>query len=262
MAACTPRRTHSAIHGSDGSCATGGSAQPSRPSARRRGRGGDRDRLRDRARPEPRRDRPAPRRLRGAQLRTRPDGRAGHRRRRRPTASRSSSSWPASPVTPTAGSPRLGQDAVRQGGDGPPAGATSGRPVALARAHPPRRDLAERRLRRAPHLGRPHRLRPVRPPPEAARHRARARRRADQHLARLQRHGRRQLVPRPRRSTSSTSPIPSPAPTCAARSCPTGLPEQFWRFDLGFLRWYWHSGYQADFVSDDDLERIAERQSS
>jgi N,N-dimethylformamidase beta subunit-like, C-terminal len=38
---------------------------------------------------------------------------------------------------------------------------------------------------------------------------------------------------------------------------PTGLPEQFWRFDLGFLRWYWRSGYRADFVSDDDLERIS-----
>ena len=37
---------------------------------------------------------------------------------------------------------------------------------------------------------------------------------------------------------------------------PAGLPEQFWRFDLGFLRWYWHSGYRADFVSDDDLERL------
>jgi N,N-dimethylformamidase beta subunit-like protein len=38
---------------------------------------------------------------------------------------------------------------------------------------------------------------------------------------------------------------------------PAGLPEQFSRFDLGFLRWYWHSGYRADFVSDDDLERVA-----
>jgi hypothetical protein len=38
---------------------------------------------------------------------------------------------------------------------------------------------------------------------------------------------------------------------------PTGLPEQFWRFDLGFLRWYWRSGYRADFVSDDDLERLS-----
>jgi hypothetical protein len=41
---------------------------------------------------------------------------------------------------------------------------------------------------------------------------------------------------------------------------PTGLPEQFWRFDLGFLRWYWRSGYRADFVSDDDLERISRAQ--
>jgi hypothetical protein len=38
---------------------------------------------------------------------------------------------------------------------------------------------------------------------------------------------------------------------------PAGLPEQFSRFDLGFLRWYWHSGYQADFISDDDLEHIS-----
>jgi hypothetical protein len=37
---------------------------------------------------------------------------------------------------------------------------------------------------------------------------------------------------------------------------PTGLPEQFWRFDLGFLRWYWQSGYRADFVSDDDLQHL------
>jgi hypothetical protein len=38
---------------------------------------------------------------------------------------------------------------------------------------------------------------------------------------------------------------------------PAGLPEQFSRFDLGFLRWYWRSGYRADFISDDDLERIS-----
>jgi hypothetical protein len=38
---------------------------------------------------------------------------------------------------------------------------------------------------------------------------------------------------------------------------PAGLPEQFQRFDVGFLRWYWHSGYQADFVSDDDLEHLS-----
>jgi hypothetical protein len=38
---------------------------------------------------------------------------------------------------------------------------------------------------------------------------------------------------------------------------PAGLPEQFSRFDLGFLRWYWRSDYRADFISDDDLERIS-----
>ena len=36
---------------------------------------------------------------------------------------------------------------------------------------------------------------------------------------------------------------------------PKGLPDQFFRLDLGFLRWYWRSCYRADFVSDDDLER-------
>ena len=36
-----------------------------------------------------------------------------------------------------------------------------------------------------------------------------------------------------------------------------GLPHQFSRYDLGFLRWYWHSGYRADFFSDDDLERVS-----
>ena len=38
---------------------------------------------------------------------------------------------------------------------------------------------------------------------------------------------------------------------------PAGLPKQFQRFDVGFLRWYWKSGYRADFISDDDLERIS-----
>jgi N,N-dimethylformamidase beta subunit-like protein len=38
---------------------------------------------------------------------------------------------------------------------------------------------------------------------------------------------------------------------------PAGLPEQFSHYDLGFLRWYWHSGYRADFISDDDLERVS-----
>lgn len=35
----------------------------------------------------------------------------------------------------------------------------------------------------------------------------------------------------------------------------TGLPRQFF-LDLGFLRWYWLSGFKADFISDDDLERV------
>jgi len=43
----------------------------------------------------------------------------------------------------------------------------------------------------------------------------------------------------------------------SGKHVPAGLPEQFQRFDLGFLRWYWHSGYTADFISDDDLERVA-----
>jgi hypothetical protein len=38
---------------------------------------------------------------------------------------------------------------------------------------------------------------------------------------------------------------------------PAGLPDQFSRYDLGFLRWYWHSGYRADFFSDDDLEHLS-----
>jgi N,N-dimethylformamidase beta subunit-like protein len=41
------------------------------------------------------------------------------------------------------------------------------------------------------------------------------------------------------------------------KTVPTGLPEQFQRFDVGLLRWYWHSGFRADFISDDDLERIS-----
>ena len=35
-----------------------------------------------------------------------------------------------------------------------------------------------------------------------------------------------------------------------------GLPDQFFHLDLGFLRWYWHTCFRADFVSDDDLERV------
>jgi len=37
---------------------------------------------------------------------------------------------------------------------------------------------------------------------------------------------------------------------------PAGLPKQFKVLDVGFLRWYWKSGYRADFFSDDDLENI------
>lgn len=37
-----------------------------------------------------------------------------------------------------------------------------------------------------------------------------------------------------------------------------GLPSQFTAYCLGFLRWYWASGFRADFVSDDDLERMGE----
>jgi hypothetical protein len=41
---------------------------------------------------------------------------------------------------------------------------------------------------------------------------------------------------------------------------PKGLPDQFFRLDLGFLRWYWRSCFRADFVSDDDLEHVARAQ--
>ena len=43
----------------------------------------------------------------------------------------------------------------------------------------------------------------------------------------------------------------------SGKRVPAGLPQQFLRYDLGFLRWYWHSGFRADFVSDDDLERLS-----
>ena len=38
---------------------------------------------------------------------------------------------------------------------------------------------------------------------------------------------------------------------------PAGLPQQFSHYDLGFLRWYWRSGFKADFVADDDLEHLS-----
>jgi hypothetical protein len=41
----------------------------------------------------------------------------------------------------------------------------------------------------------------------------------------------------------------------SGRRVVTGLPQQFF-LDLGFLRWYWGSGFKADFVSDDDLEQV------
>jgi hypothetical protein len=40
------------------------------------------------------------------------------------------------------------------------------------------------------------------------------------------------------------------------RPVPAGLPKQFKVLDCGLLRWYWQSGYRADFFSDDDLENI------
>jgi hypothetical protein len=44
--------------------------------------------------------------------------------------------------------------------------------------------------------------------------------------------------------------------TIGGRPVPAGLPKQFKELDVGFLRWYWASGYRADFFSDDDLENI------
>jgi hypothetical protein len=41
---------------------------------------------------------------------------------------------------------------------------------------------------------------------------------------------------------------------------PKGLPDQFLHLDLGFLRWYWHTCFRADFVSDDDLEHTTRAQ--
>jgi hypothetical protein len=44
--------------------------------------------------------------------------------------------------------------------------------------------------------------------------------------------------------------------TVKGQPTPDGLPKQFQVLDCGFLRWYWKSGYRADFFSDDDLENI------
>jgi hypothetical protein len=44
--------------------------------------------------------------------------------------------------------------------------------------------------------------------------------------------------------------------TIKGQPTPAGLPKQFQVLDVGFLRWFWKSGYRADFFSDDDLENI------
>jgi hypothetical protein len=44
--------------------------------------------------------------------------------------------------------------------------------------------------------------------------------------------------------------------TIKGQPTPAGLPKQFQVLDVGFLRWFWKSGYHADFFSDDDLENI------
>jgi hypothetical protein len=44
--------------------------------------------------------------------------------------------------------------------------------------------------------------------------------------------------------------------TVKGQPVPAGLPKQFQVLDVGFLRWFWKSGYRADFFSDDDLENI------
>jgi N,N-dimethylformamidase beta subunit-like, C-terminal len=49
---------------------------------------------------------------------------------------------------------------------------------------------------------------------------------------------------------------PFAAQDVKGRPLPAGVPKQFLDFELGFLRWYWHSGFKADFVSDDDLEHL------
>ena len=76
-------------------------------------------------------------------------------------------------------------------------------------------------------------------------------------MARVRRRRRRQLVPRPCRPRHRPDPSVRRRSRVNGKPVPAGLPEQFQRFDVGFLRWYWHSGYQADFISDDDLEHIS-----
>src|SRR5262249_21227669 len=77
-----------------------------------------------------------------------------------------------------------------QRGDATGAATSPEGPVGVGRARPARRDLAERRLRRAPELARSHRLRALHTPPAHARQRAGPRGGADEHVARLRRGGR------------------------------------------------------------------------
>jgi len=74
-------------------------------------------------------------------------------------------------------------------------------------------------------------------------------------VARLQRARRRQLV-HGSEGSHDRSHAPVPDHTVKGKPTPAGLPKQFQVLDCGFLRWYWKSGYRADFFSDDDLESI------
>ena len=151
----------------------------------------------------------------------------------------------------------LGQAHVRQAGDGAAAGAPPGGKRALARPRPPRLELAQRRLRRPPDLGRAT---------PTTRRSSSARRRLGTAPV---------LVVEPTNTWHAYDDVdgdswyldpavhaidlthPFAASRVNGKPVPAGLPEQFQRFDVGFLRWYWHSGYQADFISDDDLEHIS-----
>ena len=197
-------------------------------------------------------------RLRGPQLRARPGRRAGHRRRRhdprhppdlpgrrlRHAGPAAAPGWDRN----TFGKPVTAPQQVRR-----PAGKQP-----LARARASRLGLAERRLRRPPDAGATHTdyapfiLRPSRLGTLAG-----ARRRADQHVARVRRRQTATAGTSTRPSTRIDLTHPFAASRVNGKPVPAGLPEQFQRFDVGFLRWYWHSGYQADFISDDDLEHLS-----
>ena len=85
--------------------------------------------------------------------------------------------------------------------------------------------------------------------------RTRRRRPADEHLAGVQqarRRRRRQPRQLVRRSLASRTSARRPF-------LDRGVPPHFRQYDLGFLRWLAHTGKQADFLADDDLERVLER---